>query len=115
MTRWLGLVALVVIALVGAVVLGPAHIALSDLAFLATWESRHEDAIRLAAASTRLKERIGGPPGGFAGILEGDPVDAAAPHLDANAMRRAWDEGTEMSLEEAIRLAERESRMPSKG
>ena len=90
-------------------------IALSDLAFLATWESRHEDAVRLAAASARLKERIGGPPGGFAGILEGDPVDAAAPHLDANAMRRAWDEGTEMSLEEAIRLAERESRMPSKG
>src|SRR2546428_13775431 len=81
-------------------------IALSDLAFLATWEGRHEDAIRLAAAAARLKERVGGPPGGFAGILEGDPVDEASPHLDADAARRAWDEGSEMSLEETIRLAE---------
>jgi len=90
-------------------------IALSDLAFLATWEGRHEDAIRLAAAAARLKERVGGPPGGFAGILEGDPVDEASPHLDADAARRAWDEGSEMSLEETIRLAERRSRVPSNG
>jgi len=32
MSRWLGLVALVAVALIGAVVLGPAHIALRDLA-----------------------------------------------------------------------------------
>ena len=88
-------------------------IALSDLAFLATWEGRHEDAIRLAAAAARLKERVGGPPGGFAGILEGDPVDQASPHLDADAARRAWDEGSEMSLEETIRLAERRTKVPN--
>lgn len=90
-------------------------IALSDLAFLATWEGRHEDAIRFAAAAARLKERVGGPPGGFAGILEGDPVDEASPHLDADAAKRAWDEGSGMSLEEIIRLAERGSRVLSNG
>jgi predicted ATPase/class 3 adenylate cyclase len=81
-------------------------IALTNLAFLATWEGRHEDAIRLAAAAQRLKEQIGGPPGGFAGILEGDPVDEASPHLDPDRVRRAADEGWAMSLDEAIDLAE---------
>jgi predicted ATPase/class 3 adenylate cyclase len=90
-------------------------IAFSNLAFLATWEGRHEDAIRLAAASARLKERVGGPPGGFAGILEGDPVEEAGPHLGAEAVRQAWDEGSAMTLEEAIRLAERESGVSSNG
>jgi predicted ATPase/class 3 adenylate cyclase len=90
-------------------------IALTDLAFLATWEGRHEDSIRLAAAAARLKERVGGPPGGFAGILEGDPVDEASSHLDGDAARRAWDEGSEMSLEATIRLAERGSRAASNG
>jgi predicted ATPase/class 3 adenylate cyclase len=90
-------------------------IALSNLAFLATWEGRHEDAIRLAAAAARVKERVGGPPGGFAGILEGDPVDEASSHLDPDAARRAWDEGSGMSLGESIRLAERGSDVPSNG
>lgn len=81
-------------------------IALDSLAFLATWEGRHEDAIRLAAASTRLKESVGGPRGGFAKILEGDPAEEARAHLDATAARRAWEEGSSMSTEEAIRLAE---------
>lgn len=90
-------------------------IALSNLAFLATWEGRHQDSIRLAAAAARLKERVGGPPGGFAGILEGNPVDEASPHLDVDAVRRAWDEGSGMSLEETIRLAERGSGGASNG
>jgi predicted ATPase len=88
-------------------------IALSNLAFLATWEGRHEDAIRLAAASESLKERVGGPPGGFAGILEGDPADEARAHLGAEAVRHAWAEGSAMTLEEVIRLAERGSRASS--
>jgi len=90
-------------------------IALSNFAFLATWEGRHEDAIRFAAAAASVKARVGGPPGGFAGILEGDPVDEASSHLDPDAARRAWDEGSRMSLEESIRLAERGSRVPSNG
>jgi predicted ATPase/class 3 adenylate cyclase len=80
-------------------------IALVDLAFLATWEGRHEDAVRLAGAFDGLRERVGGPPGGFAGILEGDPADEARPHLPADVAARAWDEGRTMSLEEAVALA----------
>jgi predicted ATPase/class 3 adenylate cyclase len=82
-------------------------IALVDLAFLATWEGRHEDAIRLAGAFDTLRERVGGPPGGFAGLLEGDPADEARSHLPEDVARRAWDEGAAMSVDEAIALARR--------
>ncbi|HEY3211378.1 MAG TPA: adenylate/guanylate cyclase domain-containing protein [Actinomycetota bacterium] len=84
-------------------------IALTDLAFLATWEGRHEDAIRLAGASESLRERVGGPPGGFAGILEGDPVAEASTHLSEDAARRALEEGRAMSVEEAVAFAREES------
>jgi predicted ATPase/class 3 adenylate cyclase len=80
-------------------------IALVDLAFLATWEGRHEDAIRLTAAFESLRERVGGPPGGFAGLLEGDPADEARAHLSEDAARRAWEEGLAMSVDEAVALA----------
>ncbi|HZA19830.1 MAG TPA: adenylate/guanylate cyclase domain-containing protein [Actinomycetota bacterium] len=76
-----------------------------DLAFLATWEGNHEDAVRLAAASQALSEQAGGPPGGFAGLLEGDPVAEARTHLSEDAAQRAWDEGFNMSVDEAVALA----------
>ena len=85
-------------------------IAFTDLAFLATWEGRHRDAIRLAAASESLKERIGGPPGGFAGILDGDPVAEARVHLSDEEADRAWKEGLAMSVDEATALARTETR-----
>jgi predicted ATPase/class 3 adenylate cyclase len=83
-------------------------IALFDLAFLATWEGRHEDAIRLAAAFETLREQVGGPPGGFAGLLEGDPADEARVHLSEDAARRAWEEGRAMSMDQAVTLARQE-------
>ena len=52
------------------------------------------------------KQDVGGPPGGFAGILEGDPAEEASSHLDEDAARQAWDEGSAMSLEDVLRLAE---------
>ncbi len=82
-------------------------IALSNLAFLSAWDGHVEEAIRLAAVAARTKEQSGGPPGGFGGILEGDPADEARAHLDADAAARAWDDGWAMPLEEAIALAER--------
>jgi predicted ATPase/class 3 adenylate cyclase len=82
-------------------------IALVDLAFLATWEERHEDAIRLSAAFETLRESVGGPPGGFAGIMEGDPADEARTHLSEEAATRAWEEGLAMSVDEAVALARR--------
>jgi tetratricopeptide (TPR) repeat protein len=83
-------------------------IAFSDLAFLATWEGRHLDAIKLAGAAESLRQHVGGPPGGFAGILEGDPVAEAREHLSDEEATRAWEEGLAMSIDEAVRLARNE-------
>jgi hypothetical protein len=86
-------------------------LAFRDLAFLATWEGRHEDAIRLAGASESLRVQAGGgPPQGFAGMLEGDPVEEARSHLSEDEARRAWEEGLAMSVDEAAALTLREAR-----
>ena len=84
-------------------------ITLSDFAFLAAWDGRYEDAVRLSAAAGRVKEAVGGPPGGFAGILDGDPADEAAAHLSEDVIGRAREEGAALTIEEAVRLAEREA------
>jgi tetratricopeptide (TPR) repeat protein len=83
-------------------------ITIADLSWLATWEGRHEDAIRLASACKALMEKAGGPPGGFAGLLEGDPTAEARPHLDDDVAQRAEEEGLAMSLDEAVALARAE-------
>jgi predicted ATPase/class 3 adenylate cyclase len=80
-------------------------IALTDLAFLATWEGRHEDAIKLAGASESLRKTVGGPPGAIGGLLEGDPVAEAGAHLSEEAAERAWEEGLAMRVDEAVALA----------
>jgi predicted ATPase/class 3 adenylate cyclase len=80
-------------------------IVFTDLAFLATWEGRHEDAIRLAGAAESVRQRTGGPPGGFAGILEDDPRLEACAHLPEDVAQQAWEEGICMSLDEAVAFA----------
>ncbi len=80
-------------------------IALVDLAFLANWEGRHEDSLRLAAAFQSVRDRVGGPPGGFAGLLEGDPAEEARANLPEDAADRAWQEGLAMTVDEAVALA----------
>jgi predicted ATPase/class 3 adenylate cyclase len=76
-----------------------------DLAFLANWEGRYEDAVRFAGVSESLRQSAGGPPGGFAGLLEGDPVADASEHLSQSTVRRAWEEGLATSVDEAVALA----------
>jgi hypothetical protein len=76
-----------------------------DLAFLATWEGRHEDALHFAGASDSLRESAGGPPGGFAGLLEGDPVAEARAHLRDDVAERAYKDGLTMTVDEAVALA----------
>jgi hypothetical protein len=80
-------------------------IVFSDLAFLATWSGRHREAVVLAGAAESVKSRIGGPPGGFAGILEDDPVDEARLHLPDEETERAFAEGQAMSVDDAIAVA----------
>jgi predicted ATPase/class 3 adenylate cyclase len=80
-------------------------IVFSDLAFLATWEGRHENAIRLAGAAEAVRRGTGGPPGGFAGILDDDPREEACAYLSKEAAQRAWEEGLGMSLDEAVAFA----------
>jgi predicted ATPase/class 3 adenylate cyclase len=80
-------------------------IALVDLAWLATWEGRDELAVRLTGAAESLRSSAGGPPGGFAGLLEGDPIEEARNRLSEDVLDRAWDEGLRMSVEEAVSLA----------
>jgi hypothetical protein len=83
-------------------------IAFLDLAFLLTWEGRHDDAVRLAAASESAREDAGGGPmPGFAGLLEGDPAAEARAHLSKDAAGRAWEEGLTMSVDDAAALAGR--------
>jgi len=80
-------------------------IALIDLAFLATWEGRHLDAIKLAAAYESMRERVGGPPGAIGGLLEGDPAAEARLHVSEESAQRAWEDGQAMTVDQAVALA----------
>jgi predicted ATPase/class 3 adenylate cyclase len=82
-------------------------IVFSNLAFLATWSGRHREAVVLEGAATAVKAKVGGPPGGFAGILEDDPAEEARAHLDAADADRAFAEGQAMSVDEAVQVARR--------
>ena len=80
-------------------------IMLIDVAFLANWEGRHEEAITLSGAYESLSERSGGPPGGFAGLLEGDPAAEARAHVSVDTARRAWERGLAMTIDDAVTFA----------
>ena len=82
-------------------------LALLTLSFLALWEERYEDAIKLSAASERLDESVGAArTQGFAGLLEGDPGEQASSRLSDDAVRQARAKGRSMSMEELVALAE---------
>jgi len=81
-------------------------LAFRDLAFLACWEGRPGDALRLAGAAESLREKIGGgPPQGFGGMLEGDPASEARGQLPEDEAERSWQEGRGLGVEEASALA----------
>lgn len=78
------------------------------LGYLAAWNGWDEDALRLAGASETLRDEIGGgPPLGFLEPLIGDPLGDARSRLSTKAADRAWDQGREMSAEDAVTLARR--------
>jgi hypothetical protein len=80
-------------------------IVFSDLSFLALWAGHHREAMVLEGAATAIKGRVGGPPGGFAGILEDDPSELAREHLDPADADAAFAEGEAMSIDAAVALA----------
>jgi predicted ATPase/class 3 adenylate cyclase len=85
--------------------------AVLDLSFLASWEGRQEDALRLAGATESVREAAGGgPPSDFMATIIGDPHLEARRHLSEGAAQRAWDEGRGMSLDQAVALARTEAR-----
>jgi predicted ATPase/class 3 adenylate cyclase len=83
-------------------------LAFRDLAFIANWEGHPEEALRLAGAAEALREQLaGGPPPGFGGMLEGDPAADARQQLSEDVARLCWDEGLQMSVEDALVFARR--------
>ncbi len=80
-------------------------IVFSDLSFLALWSGRPREAVVLEGAARAMKARVGGPPGGFAGILEDDPAELAREHLESADADAASAEGQAMSVDEAVALA----------
>ena len=77
-----------------------------SLAYLARWEARYEDALRLAGTAESLREQVGGrvPLEFLAGFL-GDPEAEARAHLSPEAAQRAFQQGRAMSVDAALALA----------
>jgi hypothetical protein len=76
------------------------------LAYLARWEGRHQDAVRLAGAAESLREQVGGrPPLDFLAGFLGDPEAEARARLPADAAEAAWEEGRRLSMDAALGLA----------
>ena len=76
------------------------------LAYVARWEERHEDAMRLIGAAEFLRERVGGgAPINFLAGFMGDPETEARAHLSQEAAQRAIAEGRTMSVDAALALA----------
>ena len=78
---------------------------LLSLTYLARWEERYEDAVKLAGAAESLRERVGGrAPLDFLSGFLGDPEAEARAHLPEEAAGRAYQQGRAMSLEAAVAL-----------
>jgi predicted ATPase/class 3 adenylate cyclase len=76
------------------------------LAYVARWEERHEDAMRLVGAAESLRERVGGgAPINFLAGFMGDPEAEARAHLPQEAAQRAIELGRAMSVDAALALA----------
>jgi predicted ATPase/class 3 adenylate cyclase len=76
------------------------------LAYVARWEERHEDVMRLVGAAESLRERVGGgAPINFLAGFMGDPEAEARAHLSQQAAQRVINEGRAMSVDAALALA----------
>jgi tetratricopeptide (TPR) repeat protein len=71
--------------------------------YLARWEERYQDAVRLAGAADALRDQVGGraPLDFLAGFL-GDPEAEARAHLPPGVAQRAWREGRTSGVDAAL-------------
>ena len=73
------------------------------LSYLARWEGRYQDAVRLAGAAESLRDQVGGrPPLGFLVGFVGDPEAEARVRLPGDAAKAAWEEGRRLSVAAAL-------------
>ena len=79
---------------------------LQGLTYLARWDDRHTDAVRLAGAADALREQVGGraPLDFLAGFL-GDPEAESRAHLPEATAARAFAEGRALSVDAALAMA----------
>jgi hypothetical protein len=67
---------------------------LIGLSYLARWEGRYQDAVRLAGAADVLREQVGGrAPLDFLASFLGDPEAEARARLAPDVAQRAWEAG----------------------
>lgn len=83
--------------------------AIMTLAFLASWEGRYEESLRLGGAAMSIREEAGGPPTMFLEFILGDPVEEARAKLSDDVAQRVWETGQAMSQEEAVAAAREEA------
>jgi tetratricopeptide (TPR) repeat protein len=72
------------------------------LSYLARWEGRYQDAVRLAGAAESLREQVGRPPLDFLAGFIGDPEAEARARLPADAAEAAWEAGRRLGVEKAL-------------
>jgi predicted ATPase/class 3 adenylate cyclase len=67
---------------------------LIGLSYVARWEGRYQDAVRLAGAADGLREQVGGrAPLDFLASFLGDPEAEARARLSPDVAQRAWQAG----------------------
>ncbi|HEY6709419.1 MAG TPA: tetratricopeptide repeat protein [Actinomycetota bacterium] len=75
---------------------------LIGLSYVARWEGRHQDAVRLAGADA-LREQVGGrAPLDFLASFLGDPEAEARAQLADDVAQRAWKEGHRSGVDAAL-------------
>jgi predicted ATPase/class 3 adenylate cyclase len=79
---------------------------LQGLTYLARWDDRHTDAVRLAGAADTLREQLGGrAPLDFLAGFVGDPEAESRAQLPQAEAARAFEEGRALSVDAALAMA----------
>ena len=74
--------------------------------YVASWQGRHTDAVRLAGAAEALREQLGGrAPIDFLAAFIGDAEASSRAHLPPEVAERAFAAGRALSVDAAMALA----------